>query len=71
MGLFNFFKSSKEESSPTQQPTWNPDTIAMQQPSSPPAPTTGRVITEQPKTQGHKQMKLRGGGEGADCCCGL
>jgi hypothetical protein len=48
MGLFNSFKSSPEESTRTQQPTWDPDTIAMQQPSSPPAPTIERVVIEQP-----------------------
>ncbi|KAB8077018.1 hypothetical protein BDV29DRAFT_154104 [Aspergillus leporis] len=68
MGLFNSFKSSPEESTRTQQPTWDPDTIAMQQPSSPPAPTIERVVIEQPQ---NKQRQLRGGGEGADCCCGL
>lgn len=49
MGLFSWFKSSKEESAPqTQQPTWDPNTLTMQQPSSPAAPTTERVVTEQP-----------------------
>ncbi|KAL4889523.1 hypothetical protein BDV59DRAFT_205193 [Aspergillus ambiguus] len=73
MGIFTWFKSSKEESAPkTQQPTWDPNTLTMQQPSSPAAPTTERVVTEQPEqtNQENMQMKLRGGGAG-DVCCGV
>lgn len=48
MGLFDFFKSSKEESPRTQQPTWDPNTMTMQQPASPPAPMVDRTVSEQP-----------------------
>lgn len=47
MGLFDWFKSSKQEDS-SQQPTWDPNTMTMTQPSSPSAPTTERVVTQQP-----------------------
>ncbi|KAB8208685.1 hypothetical protein BDV34DRAFT_222364 [Aspergillus parasiticus] len=65
MGLFDFFKSSKEESPRTQEPIWDPNTMTMQQPSSPSAPVVDRAVSEQPE-----QMQLRGGGAG-DCCCGM
>lgn len=45
--MFNFswFKSNKEDTS-----TWNPNTLTMEQPSSPAAPAVQQqqVITEQP-----------------------
>ncbi|RAL04811.1 uncharacterized protein BO80DRAFT_422053 [Aspergillus ibericus CBS 121593] len=68
--LFNFFKSNKEESTATQQPAWDPNTMTMQQPSSPEAPSTERVVTQQPNTQEEMKMNLRGGGAG-DVCCGV
>lgn len=46
--MFNFslFKSSKEE---TPAATWNPNTLTMEQPSSPEAPhAQQQVVTEQP-----------------------
>lgn len=48
MGLFDFFKSSKEESPRTQEPTWDPNTMTIQQPSSPSAPVVDRAVSEQP-----------------------
>ncbi|KAF9892478.1 hypothetical protein FE257_001587 [Aspergillus nanangensis] len=63
MGLFNWFKSSTEEPK-TQQPTWDPNTVTTQQPSSPAAPSTDRVVAQQPTNQEGMQMKLRGGGAG-------
>lgn len=47
--MFNFswFKSNKEDTSST----WNPNTLTMEQPSSPAAPAVQQqqqVITEQP-----------------------
>ncbi|KEY76587.1 hypothetical protein BA78_8832 [Aspergillus fumigatus] len=48
MGLFDFFKSSKDASPAQQQPTWDPNTLTMQQPPRPEAPSTERVVTEQP-----------------------
>jgi len=47
MGLFDWFKSSKQEDS-SQRPTWDPNTINMNQPSSPLAPITERVVAQQP-----------------------
>lgn len=44
--MFNFawFKSNKE-----QEASWNPNTLTMEQPSSPPAPVAqGQIVTEQP-----------------------
>ncbi|KAJ5611813.1 hypothetical protein N7528_008918 [Penicillium herquei] len=51
--------------------TWDATTgnIQNQQPTSPDAPSTERVITEQPNSQ-ENMMKLRGGGAG-DVCCGV
>ncbi|KAE8372022.1 hypothetical protein BDV26DRAFT_298267 [Aspergillus bertholletiae] len=66
MGLFDFFKSSKPECSHTQQPTWDPNTMTMQQPSSPPAPVADRTVSEEQPDK----VQLRGGGAG-DCCCGM
>ena len=47
---FNFFKSAPAESqAQSQEGTWNPNTIAMQQPSSPAAPSAdGNVVAQQP-----------------------
>lgn len=43
----NWFKSSNQQES-AQQPTWDPNTLTMQQPTSPQAPSTENVVTEQP-----------------------
>ncbi|KAJ5611052.1 hypothetical protein N7510_007771 [Penicillium lagena] len=66
---FNLFSSSKKDSAP--EATWdaNTATVQNQQPTSPDAPSTERVVTEQPNSQ-ENMMKLRGGGAG-DVCCGL
>jgi len=68
-GIFGFFKSSKEQSSPGA--TWTPDSLTMEQPRSPAAPTTERTVSEQPPQQEGMTMRLRGGGKGGDVCCGL
>lgn len=50
MGFFDWFKSSKqEELSPSQQqqPTWDPNSLIMHQPSSPNAPIVESVVTQQ------------------------
>ncbi|KAJ5913701.1 hypothetical protein N7504_002584 [Penicillium tannophilum] len=67
-GLFNWFSSSKQESAPA---TWDATTATVQnqQPTSPDAPSTERVVSEQPNSQ-ENMMKLRGGG-GGDICCGI
>lgn len=45
---FNFFKSAPAEAQ-AQENSWNPNTVAMQQPSSPAAPSTNQnVVSEQP-----------------------
>ncbi|PKX99485.1 uncharacterized protein P174DRAFT_437946 [Aspergillus novofumigatus IBT 16806] len=70
MGLFDFFKSSKDSAPAQQHPTWDPNTLTMQQPASPEAPSTERVVTEQPNNQEAMKTQLRGGGAG-DVCCGV
>lgn len=45
---FNFFKSAPAETQ-GQENSWNSNTVAMQQPSSPAAPSTNQnVVSEQP-----------------------
>ncbi|KKK23304.1 hypothetical protein AOCH_007209 [Aspergillus ochraceoroseus] len=47
--MFNLFKSTTTEPSPrSQDHTWNPQTITMTPPSSPSAPSTEQVVTDQP-----------------------
>ncbi|KAJ5159652.1 uncharacterized protein N7482_006656 [Penicillium canariense] len=67
-GLFSLFSSKQ---APTNGATWDAPTASPQnqQPTSPDAPSTERVVTEQPNSQ-ENMMKLRGGGAG-DVCCGL
>lgn len=67
---FSLFKSSKEEEAP-KEPTWNPNTLTMEQPTSPAAPNQQQVVTEQPANQEQMQMRLRGGGNGGGICCGI
>jgi hypothetical protein len=43
----SWFKSSKEEETP-KDATWNPNTLTMEQPTSPAAPNQSQVVTEQP-----------------------
>ncbi|KAJ5571223.1 hypothetical protein N7535_004883 [Penicillium sp. DV-2018c] len=63
---FNFFKSTPTESA-TEEAKWNANTVTMQQPTSPAAPSSNKdIITEQPA--GQEQMQLRGGGGGGICC---
>ncbi|CEJ58212.1 hypothetical protein PMG11_06878 [Penicillium brasilianum] len=66
-GLFNWFSFKQE---PTNGASWDATTASVQnhQPTSPEAPSTERVVTEQPNSQ--ENMKLRGGG-GGDVCCGV
>ncbi|KAJ5218897.1 uncharacterized protein N7498_000996 [Penicillium cinerascens] len=66
-GNISSWFSSKQESAPA----WDGATASVQnqQPTSPDAPSTERVVTEQPNSQ-ENMMKLRGGGAG-DVCCGL
>ncbi|KAJ5938674.1 hypothetical protein N7466_001808 [Penicillium verhagenii] len=65
---FNFFKSSPAAEAECAHE--NTNTIAMQQPSSPAAPSANHVVSEQPANQEQMQMQLRGGG-GGGICCGL
>ncbi|KAJ5585038.1 uncharacterized protein N7459_004838 [Penicillium hispanicum] len=66
-GNISSWFSSKQESAP--QKTWDAQTASVQnqQPTSPDAPSTERVVTEQPNSQ-ENMMKLRGGGAGGVCC---
>ncbi|KAJ5666115.1 uncharacterized protein N7477_008563 [Penicillium maclennaniae] len=64
---FNLFKSSTEAETANEN-SWNSNTIAMQQPTSPAAPSTNQVVSEQPAGQEQMQMQLRGGGGGGLCC---
>lgn len=46
---FNLFKSSPAaEAECAHENSWNGNTVAMQQPSSPAAPSTENVVSEQP-----------------------
>ncbi|KAL4883388.1 hypothetical protein BJY04DRAFT_184547 [Aspergillus karnatakaensis] len=73
MGLFSFFTSKESSSNHNQNPTFDPNTLTMVQPSSPNAPSTEQVVNEQPTRQENMStdnaMQLRGGGGGF--CCGL
>ncbi|KAE8355234.1 hypothetical protein BDV28DRAFT_129372 [Aspergillus coremiiformis] len=69
MGLFDFFKFAKAGSPRNQKPTWDPDTLTMQQPASPPAPVAERGAGRS-DAQENTRVKLRGGG-GGDICCGV
>ncbi|KGO45373.1 hypothetical protein PEX1_058380 [Penicillium expansum] len=64
-GLISWFSSKESTPNPTSIAT----SIENHQPISPKAPTTDRMVTEQPNSQ-ENMMKLRGGGAG-DVCCGL
>ncbi|GIJ98752.1 hypothetical protein Aspvir_000872 [Aspergillus viridinutans] len=66
MFTLNPFKSKEEQ---LQQPTWDPSTLAMTQPATPAAPT--QVVSQQPPAQEQMDMRLRGGGEKEDICCGV
>lgn len=48
MGLFDWFRSSKQEDSSTQQSSWDPNTMTMNKPSSPSAHKAERVVIQQP-----------------------
>ncbi|EKV09077.1 hypothetical protein PDIG_56320 [Penicillium digitatum PHI26] len=67
--MFGWFKSSTE-SKPTQEPTWNAATMAMEQPTNAEAMSSTNVVSQQPNSESMK-MELRGGGEGGDVCCGV
>ncbi|KAJ5215914.1 uncharacterized protein N7498_002321 [Penicillium cinerascens] len=62
---FNFFKSAPAAETANEN-GWNSNTVAMQQPSSPAAPSASQIVSEQPA--GQEQMQLRGGGGGGLCC---
>ncbi|KAJ5465807.1 hypothetical protein N7530_009594 [Penicillium desertorum] len=66
--MFGWFKSSND-SKPTEEPTWDATTIAMEQPSSAEAMSSINVVSQQPSPESMK-MELRGGG-GGDVCCGI
>ncbi|KAB8257389.1 hypothetical protein BDV32DRAFT_152398 [Aspergillus pseudonomiae] len=61
-GLFSWFGTSNAQSSEENvQPTWDPKTLTMAQPFSPAAPTTDKVVTNQPTPTEDMQLQLRGG----------
>ncbi|CAI7666084.1 unnamed protein product [Penicillium palitans] len=64
-GLISWFSSKESTPSTTSDAT----SIENNQPISPKAPSTDRMVAEQPNSQ-EDMMKLRGGGAG-DVCCGL
>ncbi|CAP94003.1 hypothetical protein E8E15_010153 [Penicillium rubens] len=66
--MFGWFKSSNDPK-PTQEPTWDATTIAMEQPSNAEAMSPNNVVSQQPSPESMK-MELRGGG-GGDVCCGI
>ncbi|OQE23295.1 hypothetical protein PENFLA_c011G09323 [Penicillium flavigenum] len=66
--MFGWFKSSND-SYPTQEPTWDATTIAMEQPSNAEAMSSNNIVSQQPSPESMK-MELRGGG-GGDVCCGI
>lgn len=45
--MFGWFKSSNE-SKPTQEPTWNAATMAMEQPTNAEAMSSNNVVSQQP-----------------------
>ncbi|EYE96533.1 uncharacterized protein EURHEDRAFT_453069 [Aspergillus ruber CBS 135680] len=71
MGLFDWFRSSKQEDSSTQQSSWDPNTMTMNKPSSPSAHKAERVVIQQPNSQKNMQTNLRGGAGAGDICCGV
>ncbi|KOS40965.1 hypothetical protein ACN38_g8167 [Penicillium nordicum] len=67
--LFSILKSSRQEAASQQHYSGG---MAKQKFSSPPSPVTERVIDQQPSAPDQmQQLHLRGGGEGADICCGV
>ncbi|EPS32829.1 hypothetical protein PDE_07789 [Penicillium oxalicum 114-2] len=71
-GFFNWFSNSSAQQEPTTNAAaWDLSmaSVQTQQPTSPEAPSTDRVATEQSSSQ-ENAMKLRGGGAG-DVCCGV
>ncbi|KAF9886711.1 hypothetical protein FE257_011225 [Aspergillus nanangensis] len=70
--MFNLFSSkSSQQESTTSSPSWNPNSLTMDQPAQPSAMQhQSQVVTEQPTTTENMEMRLRGGG-GGDVCCGI
>ncbi|KAI2813984.1 hypothetical protein CBS115989_8940 [Aspergillus niger] len=57
-------------SSPTPEPQnhiWDPETVTMQQPTAPEAPST-KIPAAAP---GSTEVSMRGGGEAGEVCCGV
>ncbi|KAL5335422.1 hypothetical protein BJX70DRAFT_401629 [Aspergillus crustosus] len=73
MGLFSFFTSKDSSSNQNHDPKFDPNTLTMVQPSSPNAPSTEKIVDEQPGRQEemnpNQNLQLRGGGGGF--CCGV
>ncbi|KAJ5746648.1 hypothetical protein N7520_011830 [Penicillium odoratum] len=52
---------------PINENKWDANTVTMQQPNSPAAPSMNQTITQQPGTES-AAVQMRGGG---DFCCGV
>ncbi|KAJ5263126.1 uncharacterized protein N7525_008462 [Penicillium rubens] len=66
--LFSILKSSRQQAAARQH---HFEGMTKQKSSSPPSPVA-KVIYQQPDAPDQmQQLHLRGGGEGADICCGV
>ncbi|KAJ5697278.1 hypothetical protein N7488_010962 [Penicillium malachiteum] len=67
------FDAIKNWFQPAQAPIenkWDGNTVTMQQPNSPEAPSMNQTITEQPSGPEGMSVHMRGG-DGGDICCGM
>ncbi|GAQ45526.1 unnamed protein product [Aspergillus niger] len=69
MNLFDFILMpfGKAPTSQPQSHVWDPETVTMQQPTAPEAPST-KTPTTAPESS---DVNLRGGGEAGEVCCGV
>ncbi|PYH42152.1 uncharacterized protein BP01DRAFT_385817 [Aspergillus saccharolyticus JOP 1030-1] len=69
MNFFSWLFPSSDTTSPprTQEHTWDPKTVTMQQPVSPQT-----LPAEVPTTAAESgELSMRGGGEAGNVCCGV
>ncbi|PWY75234.1 hypothetical protein BO94DRAFT_474076 [Aspergillus sclerotioniger CBS 115572] len=57
--VLSWFRPSAQEQ--VQELSWDPLTLTMKQPQSPPAPTTDNIVTDQPVPGEEMELRLRGG----------
>ncbi|KAJ5803525.1 uncharacterized protein N7503_005975 [Penicillium pulvis] len=55
---------------PLNENKWDANTVTMQQPNSPAAPSMNQTVTEQPGGVESMGVHMRGG-DGGDLCCGI